>query len=237
MPILDQQISLDGVLVQGWDVLAWLWFMLLWILYAGVADYHRRHSDKSLMKIMYRHRLRWMNEMLKRDNRMFDAKVASNVMGSVTFFASTSIFILIGLMTMLGYSDKGVVFLSHLPFAVPTDERLWDLKVIWLMAIFIYAFYKHTWAMRQFNYTSILIAGAPIFKKENHESRKEAVRITKIVSLAAKNFNQGLRAYYFGLASLTWFIHPLLLMVVSAWVVFVLFHREFNSTTLRVLSE
>ena len=49
---------------------------------------------------------------------------------------------------------------------------------------------------------------------------------------AARHFNNGLRAYYFGLAALAWFIHPLLLMMATFWVIFVIYRREFRSSTL-----
>jgi uncharacterized membrane protein len=48
-------------------------------------------------------------------------------------------------------------------------------------------------------------------------------------------FNNGLRAYYFGVAALSWFVHPILMIVVTLAVVYVLHTREFRSRTLHVL--
>jgi uncharacterized membrane protein len=48
--------------------------------------------------------------------------------------------------------------------------------------------------------------------------------------------NHGLRAFYFALAALTWFLHPWLFVAASAFVVYVLYQREFHSTTLHALT-
>jgi uncharacterized membrane protein len=53
--------------------------------------------------------------------------------------------------------------------------------------------------------------------------------------MAANNFNLGLRTYYFSLSVLAWFINPWLFMLMVTGVVFILYRREFNSSTLRQL--
>ena len=42
------------------------------------------------------------------------------------------------------------------------------------------------------------------------------------------HFNNGLRAYYFGLAAVTWFLHPYAVFAATVWVVLVLYRREFH---------
>jgi uncharacterized membrane protein len=61
--------------------------------------------------------------------------------------------------------------------------------------------------------------------------------VARITSYAGVNFNNGLRAYYFALAAMTWFLHPWLMMAATGWVVLVLYHREFSSRTLQALVE
>ena len=51
--------------------------------------------------------------------------------------------------------------------------------------------------------------------------------------LSANNsFNFGLRTYTFSMATLAWFVHPYLFIFCSAWVVAILYRREFMSRTL-----
>jgi uncharacterized membrane protein len=57
-----------------------------------------------------------------------------------------------------------------------------------------------------------------------------------VATHASKDFNQGLRAYYFSLAALSWFVSPWLFMAATTVVVAVLYLREYRSTALQVLS-
>ena len=52
---------------------------------------------------------------------------------------------------------------------------------------------------------------------------------------AGGSFNGGLRAYYFALAALTWFIGPYPFMAATLWVVMILIRRQFVSRTFRAM--
>jgi uncharacterized membrane protein len=51
----------------------------------------------------------------------------------------------------------------------------------------------------------------------------------KVANRAARHFNTGLRAYYFGLAALAWIVHPLALVLASLVVLREIHRREFRS--------
>ena len=69
-----------------------------------------------------------------------------------------------------------------------------------------------------------------------NENESYVSRMARINSLAGDEFNRGLRSYYFGIASVTWMIHPGLLMAFSALIVFVLIRRDFYSEALEIMS-
>ena len=216
------------------DVFSVFWLFFCWIGYAFYAS--RRRTD-TLMSAMHAHRLQWMNNMMARENRMVDANIVSTVMRSVSLFASTTIFIVGGLIAVLGAVDKARDIVSVLPFAVETSRTVWEVKVVLLLLIFIYAFFKFAWALRQFNYSIIFVGAAPAHDSEDMaEKAAFAERAAAVISLAVNSFNQGLRAYYFGLAALGWFIHPGVFVCASMLVVGVLYRREFRSRMFRVLS-
>ena len=105
-----------------------------------------------------------------------------------------------------------------------------------LVLIFTYAFFKFSWGIRQLNFTSILVAAAPAQEKENPERHAACInRIARITSYAGSNFNHGLRSYYFAVAAMAWFLHPWLMVAATAWVIGILYHREFKSKTLLAL--
>jgi uncharacterized membrane protein len=69
-----------------------------------------------------------------------------------------------------------------------------------------------------------------------HEHDYLAERASRLNSLAGENFTKGLRAYYFALAVLPWFIHPTLFMIATVIVVAMLYRMEFHSRTLDALT-
>ncbi|MDE3016012.1 MAG: DUF599 domain-containing protein [Pseudomonadota bacterium] len=218
------------------EVTALVFFILCWAGYAFFTE-KESLSDTSLLAVTNRFRMQWMREMLKRDNRSVDIIMVGNLQRSITFFANTTIFIVAGLMTMLNYHDRAESIFSSIPFSKPMSGFLWEAKLFVLIIIFIYAFFKYTWSLRQYNYAGIFMSAAPAH--DDHPETHDAIiaKGSYLVGNAAKHFNLGLRAYYFGLAALAWFIHPYLFMAATAWVIFVTHRREYRSATLKNLAQ
>jgi uncharacterized membrane protein len=217
------------------DIGALLFFVLSWAGYALFAEW-RAKSVPSLHNTMDRYRRDWMVRMIERDNRMVDVNIMRNLTRSSQFFASTTMLVLGALIALLGYVQQAMEVVSGLPFTVKASQRLLEIKIVLLVLIFVYAFFKFSWAIRQLGFCSTLVGAAPKPPKENPEQYSADIeRIAAVTSYAGTNFNDGLRSYYFALAAMTWFLHPYLMIVATAWVVYVLHHREFESRTLYAL--
>jgi len=218
------------------DISAFFWFLVCWVGYTRYADLRAR-DRLTLMSVMHQYRLQWMHAMLHREVRIVDSNVVMILARSATFLASTTIFIVAGLLAVLGTMDTAMEVVADLRYAVQSTREVWELKLFGLLLVFIYAFFKFTWSMRHFNYLSIMIGAAPPSDALPEWSGSYAERAAKVSSKATNTFNRGLRAYYFGLAFLSWFLHPLVFMVSTALVVGVLFRREFKSGMLRELGD
>jgi uncharacterized membrane protein len=208
------------------DLLAPVWFVLCWLGYTYYADGER--PRRNLTRVMHTYRIVWARQMLERDNRMVDTQIIANLMRSGSFFASTSMFILAGLIAVLGARQQAMAVLAELPLAVASSAPLWDAKVLLLIFLFVYAFFKFTWAFRQYNYCLILVGCAPAPGQPTDARLGIAERLARIASSTGRHSNRGIRAYYFGLAALSWFIHPWLFMALTVWVILVLYRREFR---------
>ena len=80
------------------------------------------------------------------------------------------------------------------------------------------------------------IGTAPLKENVGDTDMAEYPKMTALIfSPGVDNFNRGLRAYYFGLAALGWFVHPWLFMAATVWVIGVLYRRQFHSITQRTL--
>ena len=218
------------------DLAAVVWFFACWIGYTIVAD-HLSRDDDNVVAIQHRYRRRWMDLMLQREMRMGDVQIVATIIRSASLFASTSLFILAGLVTILGALDKAREVGSGLTFIVDAPRELWEIKVLLLILIFVYAFFKFAWAMRQINIALVVIGAAPLPGVDDGIDHGDyAERAARVLSRSVNTFNRGQRAYYFGLAALSWFIQPWCFAVASIWVVLVLYRREFRSVVLRALS-
>lgn len=217
------------------DAVAVAFFAAAWAGYMWFATWRGRQVP-SLHSRMDGFRREWMLRMIERDNRMVDINIVRNLTRSSQFFASTTMLVLGALIALMGYVQQALDVVSELPFTVQASQRLLEIKILLLVVIFAYAFFKFSWAIRQLNFCSILVGAAPKQPKENPEQYAPQInRIARITSYAGVNYNNGLRAFYFALAALAWFLHPWLMMVATAWVVYILYHREFESRTLRAL--
>ncbi|MGB0467131.1 MAG: DUF599 domain-containing protein [Pontibacterium sp.] len=229
--------ALEFMQSNSLSVFSLVWFLLCfkgYMFYAGLKS--RGHA--SLAGMMHHHRTRWMLKMLDREVRIADTTILANLERSVSFFASTSILILAGLVTVLGSTEQAIDVVGDIPFSMPATRQEWEFKLLVMIALFIYAFFKFTWSIRQYGFVSVMLGGAPGSDEGLSEAQKQdyASRMAKMSSKAANNFNFGLRSYYFSLAVLGWFISPWIFMILSSGVVIVLYRREFNSATLEVLT-
>lgn len=219
------------------DVLALGLFAASWFGYAVFAV---RHGLKvpSLHNTMDGFRREWMLRMIERDNRMTDVNIMRTLARSSQFFASTTMLVLGALIALTGYVQQALDVVSGLPFTMKATARLLEVKIMLLVVIFTYAFFKFSWGIRQLGQASTLVGAAPPKPTENPEQYAPWInRIARITSYAGSNFNHGLRAYYFGLAAFAWFLHPWLMIVATVWITYVLYNREFHSKTLKAMLE
>ncbi len=217
------------------DLVAVAFFMVAWVGYSRFAVWHGRKVP-SLQGVMDVLRRTWAARMIERDNRMVDVNIVRNLARASQFFASTTLLILGALIALLGYVQRAADVVAELPFAIEASQRLWDIKILLLIGIFVYAFFKFSWSIRQFGFCSMVVGAAPAVPRDDSEREAEVANLSLVVSFASGNFNQGLRSYYFAMAALSWFLHPWLMVAITVWVVWVLYTREFHSRTLDVLS-
>ena len=111
---------------------------------------------------MDRYRHGWMTVMAEREfMRMVDTMIQGSVLQGCTFFASTAIFLIGGLLAMLGATDAALEVLKDLPFAVETTRALWQIKVLGMVTVLIYAFFKFAWAHRLYTYCIVVMGADP----------------------------------------------------------------------------
>lgn len=216
-----------------------VWFFICWVGYTFYAR-NRASKQSCLASELHNYREAWMRRVLLRDIRVGDAALIANLERNVSFLASTTILILAGLLTVLTVSDQISSLISQVPFAISASALSVQLKILMLLVIFVYAFFTFTWSMRQYGFCSIVLGAAPMVEEEgvsSEDRERYAFYAARVIDLAGLSYNHGLRAYYFALSVLAWFISPYLFLLSSSFVVAVLYRREFKSRSLLALKQ
>jgi uncharacterized membrane protein len=222
------------------DWVALGFFVVVWIGYALFAK-HWSDGKHSILAMTNRYRHLWMLQTTARDPRMLDGIITQTLSATPAFFCSTSILILGGLFALLGTTDKAAELVREIPFAEQTPILVFEFKILVLVVIFVYSFFRFSWSMRQYTFVALLIGAMPppdTFEHEGAPNRQQyADRAAAMTGLAAETFNGGLRAYYFSFAALGWFFSPAMFVFATLLVAGVLYTREFKSEVLTLLEE
>jgi hypothetical protein len=108
----------------------WLAVALFFGGWAGYAVWAKRRSVKrpSLLALTNRERARWMLQTTRRDNRVVDGVVVQSLSASPSFFASTTILIIGGLLAVLSATDRASDLVREIPFAARTSLLVFDSR-------------------------------------------------------------------------------------------------------------
>lgn len=219
------------------DILAFTVFIVGWVSYSIYTD-RAAKSRRPVAMVMDDYRLRWMERMLERENRMPDVNIAVSFVRVSMMFASTSILFLAGSLAMLGQIENVHEIIAGLAYARPASRTLMEIQIFILTAIFVYAFFKFIWAIRLFDNMLILLGAAPQNTDCDETIKREYPKhMAQVANRANFNLNRGQRAYTFGLGLLPWFLHPLLLVASTVVVLAVLYRRDFRSASLKALED
>ena len=223
------------------DLAALGFFLGSMALYRLVSS-SRMIEHRSLVGAIQQQRIAWMMNMAHRgDHRTMDVILLNSLAQGNAFFASTTAIAIGGMAAIIGSGEKAQAVLDRMPYVQASNPILWEVKLFLIMAIFIFAFFKFAWAFRLGHYTSIMIGATPPLNKEDSQSvfacHSHAARTARLAGLSAEHANGGLRSFYYAIATMAWFFHPVAFMLATAWVLVILIRRDFYSRSLRVIAE
>ena len=183
----------------------------------------------SLSVIMNMQRRRWVANAAVRESP-FDAILSGNIMGSVSFLASTAVLLILAIFAVFGQVPALMAALDSMSL-----DRVYtivdvQLHLVVMLTMFVLAFFAFTLSLRQFNHYCIMLGA---MERGGAISEQEIDAITAMNALGAKNFNSGIRAYYFSVATVAWFVSEWLPIVACVITILILAHREFFSSSHR----
>lgn len=183
----------------------------------------------SLSSIMNMQRRRWVANASRRESP-FDAILSGNIMGSVSFLASTAVLLILAIFAVFGQVPALMTTLGELSLERTYTALDVQLHLVVMLAMFVLAFFAFTLSLRQFNHFCIMLGA---IDHDTPLTEDEIDAITAMNALGARNFNSGIRAYYFSVATVAWFVSEWLPLAACLATIIILAHREFFSSAHR----
>ncbi|QQX79083.1 DUF599 domain-containing protein [Shewanella sp. KX20019] len=222
--------------ISALDISAIMIFVFSWVGYARFAK-GKAKTTNCIARCLHQHRIHWMYELIGREIRVGEAALLANLERNISFFASTTMLVLAGVLTLFAQVERLEAVIATIPYAADPNHALVQVKLGVLTFIFIMAFFQFTWSMRQYGFLNVMIGAAPYDENGRNENlRSYAKQMAVVQDQAAHSYNYGLRCYYFAMAALCWFFHPLLLIAASIFVVVTLYRREFKSKAVMAIT-
>lgn len=216
------------------DLAALALLVVLWCAIGWRVEHPAAHKP-STSRIMANYRRQWMVQMIAREVRIFDAQTVGTLRQGTSFFASTCVIAIGGTLALIGNADQIAGVAADL-----TDMRepaiVWEMKLLVIVVFLTNAFLKFVWSNRLFGYCSVIMGAAPN-DPEDPKAASFAHKAAELNIAAARSFNRGLRAIYFGLAAVAWLAGPLPLIAASIVTCGVIWRREFASHSRKALLE
>lgn len=208
-------------------------FLLIFFGYGYIA--RLLTGGGNLNSVLHQVRRSWMQRMMDRPDRIVDSALTGHTVASISFFSSATILVIAGLLGLLGKTTDAYRVISSWFFVTPSSTDAFQLKLVGLIAIFVYGFFRFTWALRQYNYCCALIGAAPLAKDEHPHRGEMADQVAIVYSSALASFGAGIRCYYFALAWLAWLSSAIAFLAAIILVLLVLLRRQTISHSVRAI--
>lgn len=228
---------LGSLLENPLDLVSLGFFIILWIAFSVISG-GKSGTRPTLTMAMNNKRRAWMKTMSQRELRMIDTNIMNGLQQGTAFFASSCIIAVGGCFALLGSADRVLNVLDDIPATMSLAKPVFEAKILGLIGILSYAFFKFGWSYRLFNYCSILVGAVPLPGADSARAIEMAAeRAAKLNILAGRHFDAGLQAIFFSAGYLGWFIGSWFFMASTVFVVAVLTRRQFFSEARRAILE
>lgn len=225
------------------NLIALACFLLCWVGYTYFAK-KKAKTTNCIAKCLHQHRIHWMYEVFNREIKVGEAALLANLERNIAFFASSTLLVLAGVLTLFAQAEQLEDVIKSIPYAEYPVHGVIQFKLGLLAFIFVFAFFQFTWSMRQYGFLNVMIGAAPYISEDkkmladslNENLQGYAKQMATVQDQAAHSYNYGLRSYYFSISAICWFFHPILFIIASVFVVYTLFMREFRSKAVKAIT-
>ena len=219
-------------LFTPFDAAALIFLLAAWVTMAWrIENPPKNHPSVSFLMAQFRRD--WMEQMITRDPRIFDAQMIGHLRQGAAFFASATMLAIGGGLALVGNTEPLNTVAATLTLG-DSPALLWEIKLILILLLISSAFLKYVWSHRLFGYTAVLMSAVP--NDPTHpDCAHRADQAGQILILASRAFTRGMRTTYFALAACAWLLGPTALVAATLATLTMLWRREFSSNAREAL--
>ena len=204
------------------ELLAMLISAVLLMGYHGAMLRSERRAPGSTLAVWLRQRREdWVARMVAEQQGILAVQTLRNQMMLATFFASTAVLLIIGVLTLTSHSDELALLWSNLSLLGSMEPRWFRIKLLLLLLNLLAAFATFSQTLRLLSHVSFLIS-----TKTAARGDAEIAVIARLYASSGRWQTIGLRHYYFALPLLLWLFDPLLLVLSTAALVLFLYRSQ-----------
>jgi uncharacterized membrane protein len=202
----------------------------LWGFYSSVLRLFGRGSLNTQLHFV---RMQWfrVHHGLHRQDRVFDAILLGHISGSVSYFGSATLLVLAGLVGTLANVNRIYASIQDVKFLGPMSGDLFALYFAILTLILALSFFAFTYALRKMAYTFALLGGLEEAPADTPEAIVMSEQAATVLTEAVRSINNGIRGFYYAIASLFLFAGPYVAIAATLVITGVLYYRQVASPT------
>lgn len=217
------------------QALAIFWLFTLWFGYGPIM---KLAFDGSLNQRLAGVRTTWLEKSLNRSQRTFDAILIGHLVGSITFFGSATMLVLVGAMSLFAKETIGHDTLVLIHQADAPSYQLYLVKVLVLNAVLAISFFAFVYALRKLIYAVALVGALPEVTEvdvDQTNRRRMLEASSSVLTAALTTFNFGIRGYYYAVAAIGLFLSPYVCIALATAFTALLVYRQKWSTVAQAI--
>ncbi len=184
----------------------------------------RRDPTSSIHVVNELARTLWVKHVMTHPARdVMAVQTLRNFLMGASLMATTAAFLILGTLTLTGQAE-GIGRSWHLSFFGSSSAALWVVKVMCLLADFIFAFFAFAMAIRLANHVVFMLNVPAPWPHASLSPEEVAARLNR----AGRHFAAGMRAFFFAVPLVFWLFGPLFLVVAAIGLVYALNRLDRN---------
>jgi uncharacterized membrane protein len=178
-------------------------FALLIAYHAALVIRLKRNPTSTAIGINNRARLEWTRYIITNKRDILAVQTLRNLTMAASFLASTTIIVALGLLSYALTSESLITFSHTLNRLGSNHPELVLFKFLFLICVFLFAFFNYTLAIRYYNHSAFLL-NIPVEPIDEVKIK----RVGNIVNRGAIHYTSGMRASYLIIPFAMWLVGP-----------------------------